>query len=117
MPDLINPEFNNGEKKHIIWKDELCASCLNVGNCPLLQAIYQNAILSHSGIHVSNCDAYEPDVTSDYYIPPYDPNDPDSADIERIRFVNIEVYKQQVATLNELLSSAVESLGVESIDV
>ena len=117
MPDLVNPEFNDGKKLHIIWKDELCASCLNVGNCPLLQAIYQNTILSHSGIHISNCDAYEPDVLSDYYIPPYDPDDPDAMDAERIRFVNIEAYKQQVETLNELLSKAMSSLGVKSTDV
>ena len=58
MPDLINPEHNDGEKEVIRWIDELCGSCSNHDSCQLIQVICEHTIMTHSGIHVSNCDSY-----------------------------------------------------------
>lgn len=95
MPDMINPEFTK-KKEHIIWKDELCASCLNTGNCPLIQCLHNHIILTHSGIHVSRCDNYAADESSDYYIPP-------DANMEVIMQVNVAALEQQIDLLNKTL--------------
>jgi len=116
MPDLINPEYNDGIKKHIVWKDELCASCLNAGNCPLLQCVYQHTILSHSGIHVANCDVYRPDLDSEYYIPPMMEGETefDPATLDKIRGVNVAALQQQVDALNDMLRTVIEEWDTSS---
>lgn len=95
MPSLINPEQNNGKKEHIIWVDELCASCKGVENCPLIQALHRHTIMTYSGIHVSNCDLYDPDVTSEYYL--------ESEDLERATAINLATMEQQMRELTALL--------------
>lgn len=114
MPDLINPEFNKGKREHIIWKDELCASCQNVGNCPLLQCIYDNIIMCHSGMHVANCAVYQPDVESEYYVtPPANEGDEYSEEeLERIHAVNAGALQQQIDALNNLLKTVIEEWGI-----
>lgn len=97
MPDMINPELMNGKKQHIVWKDEICASCKSAeSSCPLIQVLHSHTIMTHSGVHVSNCDLYDPDEKSEYYIPP-------GADMEKIARANIEALHQQVDLLNDIL--------------
>lgn len=95
MPDLINPEYNNGKKDHILWVDELCASCKERNNCPLIQTLHRHTIMTYSGIHVSDCDLYDPDKESEHYI------DPEERFVsEKIR---IDALQQQLEVLNGLL--------------
>jgi hypothetical protein len=105
MPDLINPDFNDGKKTHVVWRDEKCASCLNVGNCPLIQIIYQHTIMTHSGIHVAHCDSYSADVNSEYYIP-------SDADMSEIARVNAEALQQQVDLLNDVLKEVTSGVNI-----
>lgn len=95
MPDLINPEQTAGEKKHIVWYDELCASCKVVDNCPLIQTIHRHTIMTYSGIHVSNCDLYDPDVDSEFYVP--------EGDRERAQNVKLAAMQQNIEELNAIL--------------
>lgn len=98
MPDLINPEATGGKKTYIVWRDELCASCLNQGSCALIQVLHQCIIMTHSGIHVSNCDDYRPDEESEYYLAP-------DADTEEIMRINLETLQQQVDLLKEKMGN------------
>ncbi len=94
MPDLINPEQTGGKKTYIVWKDELCMSCLNQGSCALLQVMHQCTILTYSGMHVANCDDYRPDEESDYYLEP-------EADFDDVKRINIETLQQKMDLLKE----------------
>lgn len=106
MPDLINPEYwSDDGDKHILWFDELCASCKASGNCPLIQVMYQHKILTASGCHVINCELYDADTTSPHYVPP-------DADMEAIRTVNVETIQQSVDLLNDLLGKAIADVSV-----
>lgn len=95
MPDLINPDLNDGEKEHLIWVDELCASCKVVDNCPLIQTLHRHTIMTYSGIHVSNCDLYDPDLESEHYVDPEERLDSDK--------FRVDVLQQQIEVLNNLL--------------
>jgi len=92
---LINPDQNDGKKEHIIWVDELCASCKTAGNCPLIQTIHRHTIMTYSGIHVSNCDLYDADVDAEYYLAPE----------ERYRAdkIDLAAMEQQIEELSALL--------------
>ena len=103
MPDMINPEWNNGQLKHIVWNDELCASCLNAGSCPLIQVLYNHVILTHSGVHVAQCKTYSPDKSSRFY---HDDND-----MEKIKEINTAAMQQQIDLLNELMRKAAEGMA------
>lgn len=101
MPDLINPEFTNGKHHIELWADEICKSCkLAESSCPLLQVIHDLELLTHSGMHVSNCKLYDPDKASEYYV------DPESLDMEKTRAINAEMLAQQA----ELLKMAMDTV-------
>jgi len=102
MPDMVNPEWNNGELRHIVWHDEICISCLNAGSCPLIQCLYENVILTHSGIHVAQCKTYNPDTSSRFYIPP--------GDVEKMKEVNVAALEQQIGLLSDLMKKAAEGM-------
>jgi len=88
MPDLINPEFNDGKKKVIRWYDELCASCsVPDAKCMLIRVIKRWGLMTHSGAHIAHCSQYQPDKSSPYYIP-------DDAPMEQRARVNIEALEQ-----------------------
>ncbi len=97
MPDLINSELTNGKTEFIRWADELCSSCKEA-NCPLLMALSKYKIMTFSGIHVSDCMLYDPDVESEYYIPP-------DADQSRINEANAMVAKQGITALQKLMDT------------
>jgi len=107
MPDLINPEHNNGLKEHIVWKDERCASCLNVGNCPLIQVMHDNTIMTLSGCHVFSCDGYKPDVESPYYV------SPDAIDMDTIRNIDTETIQQSMDLLTRLMDEVSQNVLAE----
>lgn len=92
MPDLIADTDD-----HIIWPDELCASCLNTGSCPLLITLHKYNIQTYSGVHVFRCDGYEADVSSPYYTDP-DVRDP-AKQIER----NLETLQLEADLLLQTL--------------
>lgn len=111
MPDLMNPDWNDGKLTHIVWKDEICISCLNKGSCPLISLIYTHEILSSSGIHVASCKLYGPDKTSEFYNP-----DPD--DMTQQQKVNEAALMQQIDLLTGLLGNVAEAAkGMEGSDV
>jgi len=95
MPDVI-PASNGEETQHRCWADELCASCKAVFNCPLLAALHKYNIQTFSGIHVSNCDLYDPDLESKYYIAP-------DAPMERIKEMNLQTMHEHFERLRESL--------------
>lgn len=105
MPDLINPEFNNGEKELVRWTDELCISC-KVANCPLMQAMYQFSILTHSGTHVASCELYDPDVDSEFYVPP-------DASVEARMEANIAAFEQEIGLLNRVLMEITQNVDIQ----
>lgn len=107
MPDLVHPDFNDGKLRHILWKDELCISCLNNNSCPLIQCIYSHKILTHSGVHVANCDSYSPDIESEYYVP-------ENASIDHIAEVNAAALRQQIDILTDYMTKLTESLDVNT---
>jgi len=100
MPDLINPAYNGGNKEFRIWADELCKSCKVQDNCPLFQVLHRHTILTMSGIHVCGCELYDPDVESEYYLPP-------EPSMEEVQQINRETLEQRV----EMLLSKMETLG------
>lgn len=99
MPDLINPDMTGGKKDHIVWKDEICASCRLAGtSCPLIQLLHSTTLLTYSGIHVAKCDLYDPDESSEWYVPP--------SDMEKQAYANLEALKQQIELLSDVLERA-----------
>lgn len=106
MPDLMNPDWNDGKLQHIVWKDEKCISCLNQGSCPLISILYTHAILSHSGIHIASCRLYEPNKSSEYYI-----DDPD--DLVQISNANAAALVQQMELLSDMLGKITKEAGSE----
>lgn len=105
MPDLINPELNNGKKEIVRWTDELCISC-KVANCPLIQAMHQFSIMTHDGIHVASCELYEPDVDSEFYVSP-------DASMEAHMEVNIAALEQEVGLLNRVLVEIMQNVDIQ----
>lgn len=102
--DLINPAMNNGEKKHIVWKDELCASCKAIDECALLKVIYEYTILTYGGIHVASCTEYAPDMSSPYYV------DPEEGLTDKVKAINKEVLEQQASLRLEELKKYIEGM-------
>ena len=102
MPDLINPTYNDGKKKFHIWLDELCQSCKAQDNCPLLLVLHRHTIMTMTGMHVSNCDLYDPDTESEYYLSSY----PDAEDVLRI---NHQATEQRLAEVYAKLERLDES--------
>jgi hypothetical protein len=98
MPDLINPEITK-TVEFIRWADELCSSCKCKDNhCPLIVVLGQVKIMTHSGIHVSDCDLYDPDTDSKYYLPP-------NADQDMVNAMNIEVARQSLSAMRKLMNA------------
>lgn len=96
MPDLI-VDSND----HVIWPDELCASCLNTGSCPLLTTLHKHNIQTYSGIHVFRCNGYGADTSSQYY------TDPDVRDPEKQIERNLETLQQEADLLLQTLKGGV----------
>ena len=103
MPDLINPTFNEGKKETIIWIDELCISCKRSEDCPLIQLITEHRIMTHGGIHVSNCGLYDPDADSPYYVSPEQIGLPEQ--------VKLDFLNQQIAEIEALLEQVNEHVA------
>lgn len=106
MPDLINPEFNDGKRKIITWTDEKCASCKNATNCQLMQVIHDMYLLTYSGMHVSSCRYYDADVNSKHYLPP-------DASQEDVRRVNAEALQQELDNLNMIMQKVIDDVGAK----
>ena len=63
MPDFTEHK----DDKLIVHADELCASCLNAGNCELKTALVGLQIATTDSIHVISCARYDADKSSVYY--------------------------------------------------
>ena len=98
MPDLINPDYNQGKKEFRIWVDELCKSCKVQDNCPLFQVLHRHTILTMTGMHVSNCELYEPDEESEYYLPL-------DATEEQARDINMRQIEQRLKIFTDKLEN------------
>jgi hypothetical protein len=99
MPDLVNPENNGGKKEVIRWVDELCGSCSNHGSCPLIQVLCDNVIMTHSGIHISDCMLYVRDASIEAQPMP----DP----MEQLTQAQSKL-KQQISAMRAVLSEALD---------
>jgi hypothetical protein len=65
-------------------------------DCPFLQAMREHGIMTLFGIHVSQCDLYDPDRESEYYL------SSDASD-DKLRELDICLLEQKLALLNEKL--------------
>lgn len=91
----------------MLWADELCASCrqASVTKCTLLRTLRDLRITTLSGLHVASCVQYDPDMESQFYIPP-----PAVEDIEAvqkaIRDLNRIAQDQRYANARSILEGA-----------
>ena len=102
MPDLINPAYNGGKKELRLWVDELCKSCRVQDECPLLHILREHTILTMFGMHVCNCELYDPDVESEYYLKA----EPSVEDVAQINQKALEQRLEDLRAKMEKLNEA-----------
>jgi hypothetical protein len=99
------PDLSNAKDTHIIWKDELCASCKVVDSCALIQTMHDYNIFTYSGMHVASCKHYDPDTSSPFYV------NPEEGFTAKVQELNAEALEQEISIQLEEVKKSLEGMG------